>query len=186
MIDEVSELSSKYYSLGQALRLRPSDLDMIAENNPRNARLALNQVIVCWLEENYNVVKYGQPTWRMLVKAVAHPCGGGNGWLARTIAGNHAQEDDPFKPILESSATGSMPMVSFSGKKTCMRLCTRKFCFILLCLKQGTTAPQYGCQDRCVHVMCQHSTGLHTHTHHRKLGNEYSPNESTRCGSMLA
>ena len=51
--------------------------------------IALQKVIILWLKQNYNVSRFGEPTWRMLVKAVAQRSGGGDGALARRMAKNH-------------------------------------------------------------------------------------------------
>ena len=42
-----------------------------------------------WLKKNYNVKKFGEPTWQMLVKAVGNRAGGGNNALAEKIATSH-------------------------------------------------------------------------------------------------
>ena len=42
-----------------------------------------------WLKKNYNVEKYGEPTWQRLVEVVVHPTGGANTALARDIARKH-------------------------------------------------------------------------------------------------
>ena len=41
---------------------------------------------------NYNVKKFGEPTWQKLVEAVGDPAGGANAALARKIATNHKAE----------------------------------------------------------------------------------------------
>ena len=92
MSDEVYSLASKYFQLGQALRLPPSKLNEIRGNNSKNSATALNDVIVEWLRKNYKVAKFGEPTWRMLVEAVAKPSGGGNRALAMEVAGRHSGE----------------------------------------------------------------------------------------------
>ena len=38
---------------------------------------------------NYNVERFGEPTWQRLVEAVGHPAGGANMALARDIARRH-------------------------------------------------------------------------------------------------
>ena len=42
-----------------------------------------------WLKRNYNVKKFGEPTWQKLVEAVGHPAGGAHMGLAREIARKH-------------------------------------------------------------------------------------------------
>ena len=42
-----------------------------------------------WLKRNYNVRRFGEPTWQKLVEVVGHPAGGANKALARDIARRH-------------------------------------------------------------------------------------------------
>ena len=42
-----------------------------------------------WLKKNYNVKRFGEPTWQKLVEAVGHPAGGANMATARDIARRH-------------------------------------------------------------------------------------------------
>ena len=46
-----------------------------------------------WLKKQYNYHKYGPPSWRALVKAVANPAGGNNPAKAMKIAENHPGKD---------------------------------------------------------------------------------------------
>jgi len=42
-----------------------------------------------WLKRNYDVRKFGEPTWRWLVEAVSSPAGGANMALAKDMARRH-------------------------------------------------------------------------------------------------
>ena len=88
-MDVVATLAANYYDLGQALKVRGGELKIIKNNHQGDLKTALQEVIIQWLKQNYNVPKFGEPTWRMLVKAVAQRSGGGDGALARRIAKNH-------------------------------------------------------------------------------------------------
>ena len=46
-------------------------------------------VVTEWLKKNYNVEKFGEPTWRQLVRAVDDPAGGADKALARDLATRH-------------------------------------------------------------------------------------------------
>ena len=46
-------------------------------------------MVLDWLKGVHNVQKYGHPSWRVLVQAVAHPAGGANPALAQSIAAKH-------------------------------------------------------------------------------------------------
>ena len=50
---------------------------------------ALEDVLLLWLNQEYDVKKHGAPTWRMLVEAVDKKSGGDNHELAKQIASNH-------------------------------------------------------------------------------------------------
>ena len=50
---------------------------------------ALEDVLLLWLNREYNVKEHGPPTWRMLVEAVDKKSGGDNHELAKQIALNH-------------------------------------------------------------------------------------------------
>ena len=59
----------------------------------------LESVIREWLAMEYDVEKFGKPSWELLVRAVAHPVGGKNRKLARNIAKQHnIPLPPPFPP----------------------------------------------------------------------------------------
>ena len=49
----------------------------------------LTSMVTEWLKRNYNVKKFGEPTWQKLVEVVGHPAAGANKALARDIAKKH-------------------------------------------------------------------------------------------------
>ena len=87
-MEEVKPISAAYYALGRALRLHPGDLDRIRQENCQNTQQALNEVLLLWLRQSYDVKKHGPPTWEMLVEAVSKDTGGNNKALAKRIATN--------------------------------------------------------------------------------------------------
>lgn len=91
VLEEILAIKSKYFSLGQSLRLKTSDLKDIYQNysSDTGADLALTDVLVLWLQQKYNVRRFGPPTWRMLVEAVHRKAGGNNYELAKQIALKH-------------------------------------------------------------------------------------------------
>ena len=93
IMGEVLSLKTIYYSLGRSLRLLTDDLKAIREAYPSesDAEQALEDVLLLWLRQKYNVEKFGPPTWRMLVEAVDKKAGGNNHDLAKEIASNHPQ-----------------------------------------------------------------------------------------------
>ena len=91
VMEEIISLKSLYYSLGRALNLKTGDLRAIRNAFPSesDAEQALEDVLLLWLNQKYNVERCGMPTWRMLVKAVDMKTGGDNHELAQRIALNH-------------------------------------------------------------------------------------------------
>ena len=68
--------------------MKIADLRRIRGEHPSKSD-ALEDVLLLWLNQEYNVQKHGAPTWRMLVKAVGKKSGGDNHELAKQIASNH-------------------------------------------------------------------------------------------------
>ena len=91
IMDEVLAIKLVYFALGQSLRLKNANLQAIRTKYPResDSELALNDVLLLWLEQQYNVERFGPPTWRMLVEAVNKESGGNNHELAKKIALSH-------------------------------------------------------------------------------------------------
>ena len=85
---ELTTASAKWRSIGIALRLNHNSLDTIQSDN-HDSTACLTSMLTEWLKRNYNVKKFGEPTWQWLVKAVHNPAGGANTALARQIARNH-------------------------------------------------------------------------------------------------
>ena len=83
-------IAAKWKDVGMALRLRPSDLDSI-ETSPHSTSpvKCLSEMLTHWLRKNFNVGRFGEPTWRRLVEVVMDPAGGANPALANSIADKH-------------------------------------------------------------------------------------------------
>ena len=90
-MEAVVPIQSAYFALGRSLRLRPADLRSIQEKYPSesDAEQALSETLELWLQQKYNVARFGGPTWRMLVEAVDRRTGGNNHDLAKEIASDH-------------------------------------------------------------------------------------------------
>ena len=85
---ELNPVTAKWKNIGSALRLKANVLESIqAESGEPPACLA--SVVTEWLRRNYNVERFGEPTWQKLVEAVGNPAGGGNMAVARDIARKH-------------------------------------------------------------------------------------------------
>ena len=90
-MEEIVSIKSLYFQLGRSLRLKNDDLQKICEAYPKecDADKALNDVLLLWLRQEYNIEKFGAPTWQLLVEAVNKKSGGNNHDLAKQIAANH-------------------------------------------------------------------------------------------------
>ena len=81
-------IPSTFYNLGRSLNLEIDKLREIRRVNSRESD-ALEDVLLLWLNQQFNVAKHGPPTWRMLVRAVSNKSGGNDHELAKQIALNH-------------------------------------------------------------------------------------------------
>ena len=86
---ELIPVSANWKDIGIALRLSPDTLDRIQAGSSGDPITCLTSVVTEWLRRNYNVKKFGEPTWQRLVEVVGHPAGGANKALARDIAKKH-------------------------------------------------------------------------------------------------
>ena len=80
-------MASKWKSIGLALRLTPDSLNTIGTKE--NVTDCLLEVLTQWLKKTYNVEHFGEPSWKLLVKAVSDQAGGSDRALAETIAQKH-------------------------------------------------------------------------------------------------
>ena len=53
------------------LGLSKDDIDTIKENNPKNYSACWDEALSLWIKQNYNTAKFGAPSWRSLLKAIA-------------------------------------------------------------------------------------------------------------------
>ena len=86
---DVIGLAGRWSGMCLALGLLPSDQSTIAATHPGNPHDCLQAVVVQWLQKGYNYLRYGPPTWRMLVEAVGDSAGGNNSTLAESLAKKH-------------------------------------------------------------------------------------------------
>ena len=86
MLTELEPVESRFYEIGIMLHLKPDVLKGIRRLNPESG---MSDMITEWLNKNYNTKRFGDPTWKSLVIAVAKRSGGANEACARDIANNH-------------------------------------------------------------------------------------------------
>ena len=70
MIRECCSLSAKWRELSGYLGLSPSDIDAIDCDNAKVSD-RWNKALSRWIKQNYNTERFGEPSWRTLLKAIA-------------------------------------------------------------------------------------------------------------------
>ena len=91
----MQDVAANFPLIGTALHLMSGDVKIIRKECIGDYRSGLEQVILMWLKQNYNVDRFGEPTWRKVVQVVDKPNGGNNHALAKKIAAAH-QGDQLF------------------------------------------------------------------------------------------
>ena len=86
---EMMPVASSWKAIGTGLRIDSGRLDTIQESYHAKPKECLSETLTCWLKRNYNVKRFGEPTWQAVVKVVAHPAAGDNCALALSIAKQH-------------------------------------------------------------------------------------------------
>ena len=89
VVEEVMYVAAKWRSLGLALRLKAAELDTISSKNHTDPTECLKDMLLTWLQQCYDIDKFGPPSWRMLCQAISKPVGGNNPALGRKIAERH-------------------------------------------------------------------------------------------------
>ena len=89
VMEEVMDVASSWRSLGLALRLKATELDTISIKNHTDPTECLRDMLLAWLQQRYDVKRFGPPSWRMLCQAISKRVGGNNPALARKIADYH-------------------------------------------------------------------------------------------------
>ena len=82
---ELLPVAARWKGIGLALRLGYSELNHI-KIDYTNCSDRLTRVLTLWLKKAYNTERFGEPSWELLARAVAHPAGGNNPVLAENIA----------------------------------------------------------------------------------------------------
>ena len=82
-------MAGSWEQMAVGLRLPPHKKTLIATKHRNNPEMCLLAVVEEWLKGVCDVQKYGHPSWRLLVQAVADPIGGANRALTDTIAAKH-------------------------------------------------------------------------------------------------
>lgn len=72
------------------LGLRQDILESIKHLHQNDNQMLMTAMATEWLKRNYNVERFGKPSWKKLVEAVEAKSGGHNTALAQDIARRHS------------------------------------------------------------------------------------------------
>ena len=87
--NELITVAARWRDVGIALHLKFDTLDNIENRCINEPHRCLELMVTEWLKRNYNLKRFGEPTWQKLVDAVNSPAGGANRALAIDIARRH-------------------------------------------------------------------------------------------------
>ena len=109
------DLAPNWQSFGLALRISRQRLDTIKAEPGIFPRACLSNTLSEFLRKNYDWEKHGEPSWRLIVMAIAYKAGGDNPSLAMEIAENHSTGTRKFEtnhvPHVHSILVTSFPAV---------------------------------------------------------------------------
>ena len=83
---ELLDVAHNWEGVGMALRLKPALLSRIQANHHGDVEECLTAALTEWLNKSYNTERFGPPSWKLLMAAVANPAGGNDRALAERIA----------------------------------------------------------------------------------------------------
>jgi len=83
---ELIPVAARWRDVGIALRVKSDTLDSIETKWSNDPCRCLELMVTEWLKRNYNLKRFGEPTWQKLVDVVNSPAGGANRALAIDIA----------------------------------------------------------------------------------------------------
>ena len=89
VLEYLEDLNAQWYKIGTALKLPSSTLDYTRQECYGDNRQALITVVNHWMNMNYDFGRFGKPSWKALVVAVASRIGRNHRALAVRIAKAH-------------------------------------------------------------------------------------------------
>jgi hypothetical protein len=85
LIDECSSLCSQWVKISGRLGLPSHKIESIKRNNPNDCAGCWNDALLEWISQNYDTEKFGNPSWKTLLTAVAKV----NRLQCKELAANH-------------------------------------------------------------------------------------------------
>ena len=79
----------RWKDVGGALGVRENQIQIIAVTHSHSPEDCMRGVVSKWLKRSHNEEKFGPPTWKNLVKAIANPSGGQDCASALELAKKH-------------------------------------------------------------------------------------------------
>ena len=71
VVYECRSLSASWHDLSIYLGLAVDDLERIMKDHCTDSKTCLKKALHEWINQNYSTARYGLPSWRTLLKAVA-------------------------------------------------------------------------------------------------------------------
>ena len=102
VIRECHSLSAKWQQLCGYLGLPIGLIDSIKGNYPNDNSACWSEALKRWIQQNYNTVRFGLPSWRTLLEAIARE----NRLLFKTLADNHQASGKTSAIILKNDHLG--------------------------------------------------------------------------------
>ena len=78
-------LAAKWKQLGGYLGLRIGVMDTIKRDNPNDSSACWSEALQHWIQQDYNTARFGLPSWRTLLEAIAQQ----NRRVFKTLAEKH-------------------------------------------------------------------------------------------------
>jgi ankyrin repeat protein/serine/threonine protein kinase len=91
VVSELQPVITRWKHIGLALRLSQGQLKKIEKEHKDDLDDCLSDTLSLWLNKSYKTEKVGEPTWKLLAKAVSRPAGGNNPALAEGIRQRHSK-----------------------------------------------------------------------------------------------
>ena len=71
VFEECSPLASKWQQLSAYIGLKLSIIDRIKSDFPSDSLGCWSEALKEWIKMNYDIQRYGKPSWKTLLKAIA-------------------------------------------------------------------------------------------------------------------